>query len=111
MQFSFSLDRTPPPFYRHTHVISHTEQKDGQPCPGAAGRAESMSMCDRRVENISGNTPGYNQRSRRAAFGSKGGFCFRRLLLILLLILLLPVSSMAENLTCSRMPMLMERFL
>ncbi len=111
MQFSFSLDRTPPPFYRHNHVISHTEQKDGQPCPGAAGRAESMSMCDRRVENISGNTPGDNQRSRRAAFGSKGGFCFWRLLLILLLILLLPVSSMAANLTCSSLPMLMERFL
>jgi len=70
-----------------------------------------MSMCDRRVENISGNTPGNNHRSRRAAFGSKGGFCFRRLLLILLLILLLPVSSVAENLTCSRLPMLMERFL
>ena len=61
-----------------------------------------MSMCDRR---------GDNQRSRRGAFGSKGGFCFRRLLLILLLILLLPSSSMAENLTCSRLPMLMERFL
>ena len=68
-------------------------------------------MCDRKVENISGNTPGDNLRSRRAAFGSKGGFCFRRLLLILLLILLLPVSSMAANLTCSRLPMLMERFL
>ena len=43
-------------------------------------------------------------------FGSKGGFCFRRLL-ILLVILLLPVSSMAANLTCSHLPMLMERFL
>ncbi|MEI8174010.1 MAG: S41 family peptidase [Deltaproteobacteria bacterium] len=32
-------------------------------------------------------------------------------MLILLLILLLPVSSVAENLTCSRLPMLMERFL
>lgn len=71
-----------------------------------------MSMCDRRVENISGNTPGDNHRSRRAAFGSKGGFLFRRLpLLILLPILLLPVPSVAENLTCSRLPMLMERFL
>jgi carboxyl-terminal processing protease len=92
-------------------MISHTEQKDGQPCPGTAGRVESMCMCDRGVENISRNTLGDNQRSRRVAFGSKSGFCFRRLLLILLLILLLPVSSMAENLTCSRMPMLMERFL
>ena len=70
-----------------------------------------MSICDRRVESISGNPPGNNQRSRRAAFGSKGGFCFRRLLLILFLILLLPVPAMAVNLTCSRLPMLMERFL
>jgi len=111
MQFSFSLDRTPPPFYRHNHVISHPEQKDGQPCPGAAGRAASMIICHKRDENISGNTPGDKQRSRRAAFGSKGGFCFRRLLLTLLLILLLPVSSMAANLTCSLLPVLMERFL
>jgi carboxyl-terminal processing protease len=43
-------------------------------------------------------------------FGSKGGFRFRSLL-PLLLILLLPVSSMAANLTCSRLPLLMERFL
>jgi carboxyl-terminal processing protease len=107
MQFSFSLDRIHLPFYRHNYVISHTEQKDRKPCPGMAERAESMSMCDRRVKNISGNTPGYNQHSRGAAFGSKGGFCFWRLLLILLL----PVSSMAANLTCSRLPMLMERFL
>jgi carboxyl-terminal processing protease len=70
-----------------------------------------MSMFDRGVENISRKTPVDNQRSRRVAFGSKGGFCFRRLLLILLLILLLPASSMAENLTCSHLPMLMERFL
>ena len=68
-------------------------------------------MFDRGVENISRKTPVDNQRSRRVAFGSKGGFCFRRLLLILLLILLLPASSMAENLTCSHLPMLMERFL
>jgi carboxyl-terminal processing protease len=70
-----------------------------------------MSMCDRSVENISGNTLRDNHCSRRAAFGSKRGFCFRRLLLILLLILLLPISSVAENLTCRRLPMLMESFL
>jgi carboxyl-terminal processing protease len=70
-----------------------------------------MSMGDRSVENISGNTLRDNHRSRRAAFGSKRGFCFRRLLLILLLILLLPISSVAENLTCRRLPMLMESFL
>jgi carboxyl-terminal processing protease len=71
-----------------------------------------MSMCDRRVENITGTPRGDNPRSRRAAFGSKDVFSFRRLLLlILLLILLLPVFSMAESLTCRRLPMLMEGFL
>jgi carboxyl-terminal processing protease len=71
-----------------------------------------MSMCDRRVENITGPPREDNPRSRRAAFGSKSGFLFRRLLFpILLLILLLPVSSMAESLTCRRLPMLMEGFL
>ncbi|MGZ6291912.1 MAG: hypothetical protein ACXWMK_06935, partial [Syntrophales bacterium] len=80
-----------------------------------AGRAENVSMCNRRVKNISGKTPPYSQRSRRAAFGSEGGFCLWRLILrlipILLLIQLFSVSSMAANLTCSRLPMLMERFL
>ena len=67
-----------------------------------------MSMCNRRAKNISENTPGDNHHNH---FSSKGGFCFRKLLLILLLILLLPLSSVAENLTCSRLPMLMEMFL
>ena len=71
-----------------------------------------MSICNRSVENISGNTPGNHHPSRRAAFNSKGGFCFRRFFLILLLILLLPLSSaVAENLTCSRLPLLIEGFL
>ena len=70
-----------------------------------------MCMCDGRDENTHGNTPGDNQHSRRAAFGGKDGLCFRRLLLILLLILLLPVPSIAANLTCSRLPILMDRFL
>jgi carboxyl-terminal processing protease len=63
-------------------------------------------MYDRRVENISGNALRDNHRNR---FSSKGEFCFQKLLL--LLILLLPVSSVAANLTCSRLPMLMENFL
>lgn len=72
-----------------------------------------MSMHDISVENISGNAPRDNQRSHRVAFGSKNGFlfCFRRLLLILLVVLLLPVSSVAESLTCRELPMLKERFL
>jgi carboxyl-terminal processing protease len=65
-----------------------------------------MIMCDRRVENISENVPGDNHRSR---FVSKNKLCFR--LLLLLLILLLPVSSVAENVTCRRLPLLMESFL
>ncbi|HBJ74035.1 MAG TPA: tail-specific protease [Syntrophaceae bacterium] len=65
-------------------------------------------MCDRKDENISGNSPGSNQRSR---FNIKGRFCFTKLL-FLLLVLLLPVSSVAENnLTCNRLPILMEGFL
>jgi carboxyl-terminal processing protease len=81
-----------------------------QPRPGAAGRAESMSMYDRGFKNISGSTPGDYPCSRRGALG-KGGFRFRRLLPVLLLILLMPVSSMAASLTCSRLPVLMEKFL
>ena len=68
-------------------------------------------MFDRRIGNISENTPGDNERSRMEAFSGKGGFCFRSLLFILLMILLLPVSTRAANLTCSRLPMLMEKFL
>lgn len=72
-----------------------------------------MRLHNRSVENISGNTPGDNQRNHRVAFSSKDRIlgCFSRLLLILLLVLLLPVSSMAENLTCRQLPMLMEGFL
>jgi carboxyl-terminal processing protease len=72
-----------------------------------------MSLYDRSVENTSENASGDNQSSHRVAFGRKGGFwfCFHRVLLILLLVLLLPLSSLAENLTCLRLPMLMERFL
>ena len=71
-----------------------------------------MSMHDGSDENISRNDPGDNYHSRRIVLGSKGGFCVRRFLLILLLILFLPVSSsVAENLTCSSLPLLMGRYL
>ena len=70
-----------------------------------------MSMYDRNVKNISGNTSGDNHHSFRAALGCTGRFCFQRLLLTLLLILLLPVSSVAKNLTCSSLPLLMKSFL
>ncbi len=78
--------------------------------PGTAGRAESINMIDKRAETLYGKTPVDNHR-RHAAFGGKGGFRFWRLLLILLLILLPSVSLAAENLTCSRLPMLMKSFL
>ena len=68
-------------------------------------------MYDRRAESSSGSTPGDNQRNDITTSGSKGGFRFQRLLLILLAILLVPVSAVAENLTCKRLPMLMESFL
>lgn len=66
-------------------------------------------MCDRKAEN----TPRDNQTARRAASGSRGGFYSRKLmlLLVLLLILVLPAPAVTKNLTCSRLPMLMERFL
>jgi carboxyl-terminal processing protease len=70
-----------------------------------------MWIRDRRVKNISRNTLGNNQHRRRTTSGDKGRYCFRRLIPTLMLLLLLPVSSIAANLTCSRLPMLMERFL
>lgn len=70
-----------------------------------------MSMYDRNVENISGNTSVDNHHSFRAALGCRGRFYFQRLLLTLLLILLVPISSVAKNLTCSNLPLLMKSFL
>jgi carboxyl-terminal processing protease len=61
-----------------------------------------MNMYDRSEDRPQG---------RSAAFGGKGRFCLRWMVLILLLILLWPLSSMAENLTCRRIPVLMEQFL
>ena len=68
-------------------------------------------MNSSRPESISGNKPEDNQRKCKvAAFGGRGRFGLRKLL-ILLLILLLPLSTEAASLTCRRLPMLMERFL
>jgi carboxyl-terminal processing protease len=68
-------------------------------------------MCNRRTERNSGNTSGDGQYNCRVACGSKGVSGFQKLLLILLLILLVPVSAVASNLTCRRLPMLIEKFL
>jgi carboxyl-terminal processing protease len=71
-----------------------------------------MSLCDKNVGNIPGNTVGDNHCSRRKTFSSKGGFCIRRLLLMILVILLLPISSaVAGSRICSSLPLLMESFL
>jgi carboxyl-terminal processing protease len=73
----------------------------------------SMYMGDPNSENIAGNDSRNENSGRKAAADSEGGFFFRfrKLVAIVLLVLLLPVSSVAENLTCRRLPMLMETFL
>ena len=70
-----------------------------------------MSMCDRNIGSITKNTPEDHHHRRKAAFNHKGGFYFLRFLLILLLIPLLSLSCAAENLTCNRLPKLMEGLL
>lgn len=66
----------------------------------------SINMNDKNINNIPGNTSGKNKTC------SKGKFYLRRLLLILLLIIMLPISSsVAENIKCSRLPLLMGSFL
>ena len=68
-----------------------------------------MNMWNIRVKSVSVNTPRDNHRSRKAAFGSRGRFCFL-ILLSLIMILLWPFTLLAEELTCSRLPKLMETF-
>jgi len=71
-------------------------------------------MRDRNANNISGSAASDNQFSSKTVSGNRRGFFFhwQRLPLILLLFLLLPVSSLAENnISCNRLPMLMEGFL
>ncbi|HUN55442.1 MAG TPA: S41 family peptidase [Smithella sp.] len=70
-------------------------------------------MFDKSVENPTGNPSGNNQHRSSATSGNKPRFLFtfRRLLAILLVVLLLPVSSVAENLSCRLLPMLMDKFL
>lgn len=70
-----------------------------------------MRMYDKSVKDISEVVSTNNQPGPKAAFNNGSGLFFRRLLLILLLVLLLPVSSVAENLTCRRLPVLLDKFL
>ncbi|SEM22505.1 C-terminal processing peptidase-1. Serine peptidase. MEROPS family S41A [Syntrophus gentianae] len=65
-------------------------------------------MNDRIEKMISGNTA---ETRHNPLFGRKGWSYFRGFLLILLLILFLPLSSVSENLSCRRLPMVMDGFL
>jgi carboxyl-terminal processing protease len=67
-----------------------------------------MGMPDSRIANISGNT---SKNSHRSLFGGQGRFSVRSLTPILLMILLLPISHASGRLSCSRLPMLVERLL
>ena len=49
MKFPFSLDRTPPPFYRYNHVISHKEQKENSL---ALVRREEQRACAYAIEEL-----------------------------------------------------------
>jgi len=69
-------------------------------------------MNDRKTENISGNTGRNIRTDDRKRVRRYRGFYVQRFVLILLLILLLPISSsVARNVTCSRLPLLMKSFL
>jgi carboxyl-terminal processing protease len=69
-----------------------------------------MSMNNGNEQNFSGYVRKYPS-GRRTSFVNKGDLWLRRILLIGLLILLLPVSSVADNLSCRRLPLLAGRFL
>lgn len=66
-------------------------------------------MYDIRVKNISENTPGAKDLRSTKTFLSKGRL-FVLLPLILMMILLTSCTGEAEDLTCSRLPKLMEAF-
>lgn len=66
-----------------------------------------MGMYCKNVKDISTN----NKPGLEAVFNNGNRLFFRRLFLILLLVLFLPVSSVAENLTCRRLPVLLDKFL
>jgi carboxyl-terminal processing protease len=68
-----------------------------------------MNMYNIRVKNITENTPRDNHASCTAAVVPKGRFRFA-LPLILMMILLLSCTVVAEDLTCSHLPNLMEAF-
>ena len=69
-------------------------------------------MKNKKVENIYGKETGTENRKPDQNTVKKGKFYVQRFVLILLVILLLPLSSsVAKNITCSRLPLLMKSFL
>ncbi|KQC09512.1 MAG: hypothetical protein APR62_14080 [Smithella sp. SDB] len=68
-------------------------------------------MSDKNTNDINEYSSGKNHRSSRIIFSSKKRFNWERFLLLLLLILILPLSSVAKNLTCNRLPVLMKSLL
>jgi carboxyl-terminal processing protease len=69
-------------------------------------------MNDKNTKNNIGSASEGNQSNRKATSGGRGKFFLRSLPLILLLMIMLPISSsVAENIKCSRLPLLMGSFL
>ena len=68
-------------------------------------------MSDINFSNISGNNSKNNYHGSQRAPAGKRSFYFGRFLFLLLLIFLLPFSSVAKNITCNRLPLLMKSFL
>jgi len=68
-------------------------------------------MPDKNTNDINEYSSGNNPRSSRINFSSKNRFNWKKFLLLLLLILILPLSSVAKNLTCNHLPVLMKNFL
>jgi carboxyl-terminal processing protease len=66
-----------------------------------------MNMANLRLKNITENTQRGNHRRSAAAFVSKGRVGF---LLVILMMLLVSCKVVAQDLTCSRLPQLMEAF-
>jgi len=71
-------------------------------------KKRNTGMNDSIERNIPGNAPGIRHTSPS---GRRGWSCWRSVVLIPLLILFLPLSSVSENLSCRRLPMVMEGFL
>lgn len=73
-----------------------------------------MKTCDRSDVNISENSTGKNHNTPGSTVAGHEKFCFRKPLMVLLMVFLslLPLSSsVAGNLTCRQLPILMDNYL